>query len=119
MPVRSTADDSGCGQPCVLTSHLAIVVSCKVSDPCAAAGPVIKGSDTAVDGCAKVDREPRSALLIFDILLGVGPPVRILKISSGDRELSLSRFPLISLSEGPGRARPEQVISSPHTHVSP
>jgi len=40
-----------------------------VSDPCAAAGPVIKGSDTAVDGCAKVDREPRSALLIFDILL--------------------------------------------------
>ncbi|XDV46263.1 hypothetical protein PO909_014186 [Leuciscus waleckii] len=30
------------------------------------------------------------------------------EISSGDRELSLSRFPLISLSEGPGRARPEQ-----------
>lgn len=42
--------------------------------PCAAAGLVIKGSDTAVDGCRKADRDPGSSLLISDILLVSGRP---------------------------------------------
>lgn len=46
----------------------------QVNDPCAAAGLVIKGSDTAVDGCRKADRDPSPSLLISDILLVSGRP---------------------------------------------
>lgn len=46
----------------------------QVNDPCAAAGLVIKGSDTAVDGCGKADRDPSPSLLISDILLVSGRP---------------------------------------------